>query len=118
MASLSSLAVSPEKIKLLFLNGENQFGIYALKFFIRGKPWLITVDDSLLVEYSSSSRFDLYFSKFNPKTYAFWPMLVEKAWAKIIGCYSNAKSGSSAMALSALTGFPVFTYLTADYDND
>tara|TARA_B110000285_G_C15082512_1_gene594317 strand:- start:937 stop:1257 length:321 start_codon:yes stop_codon:yes gene_type:complete len=102
----------------MFLNQENEFGIYAVKFFIRGKPWLITVDDSLLVKYSSATNFELYFSKFNPRTYSFWPMLIEKAWAKVQGCYSNAQTGSSAMALSALTGVPVFTYATADYDND
>ena len=118
MASLSSLAVDSEKIKLMFLNEENAFGIYALRFFVRGKPWLVTVDDSVLVKYSTTTKFDLYYSKFNPRTYSFWPMLVEKAWAKIIGCYSNAETGSSAMALSSLTGFPVLTYLTADYDND
>ena len=47
IAALSSLANYPEYIKDIFLEDEdlNINGIYTLKFFIRGKPWLVTVDD-------------------------------------------------------------------------
>ncbi len=46
LASLSALAEFPINIKNLFLtDSKNSAGIYAVKFFVRGKPWVITVDD-------------------------------------------------------------------------
>jgi hypothetical protein len=46
LASLSALAEFPNNIKNLFLtDSKNSAGIYAVRFFIRGKPWVITVDD-------------------------------------------------------------------------
>jgi hypothetical protein len=35
-----------------------------------------------------------------------WPMLVEKAYAKMHGCYENIAQGSVAYALRDLTGIP------------
>jgi len=49
MAAISALAEYPERIKDIFLTQEkNKAGIYAVKFYIRGKPWIVEVDDKLL----------------------------------------------------------------------
>jgi hypothetical protein len=49
MAAISALAEYPERIKDIFVTEEkNKAGIYAVKFYIRGKPWIVEVDDRLL----------------------------------------------------------------------
>lgn len=40
------LSEFPELVQNIFLTQQkNNAGIYALRFYIRGKPWVITVDD-------------------------------------------------------------------------
>lgn len=89
----------------------NKNGIYTLKFFIRGKPWLITVDDIFLFQDINDPK--LYFSKVNSDNSMF-SAIVEKAWAKMKGSYSSADTGFNVNGLRALTGSPVFTYKTAE----
>jgi hypothetical protein len=48
LAAAGSLSEFPEQVKKVFLNQPNPTGIYALRFFIRGKPWIVTIDDDLL----------------------------------------------------------------------
>ena len=51
MASMSSVAEFPEMIKDLFVTKKkNGAGIYGVKFYIRGKPWVVDVDDQMLFE--------------------------------------------------------------------
>ena len=47
-----------------------------------------------------------------------WPAIIEKAWAKVQGCYENSKGGFSTQALNVLTGAPVFNELTAGHVGD
>lgn len=47
-AGLGALAEFPDLLEDIFLNDINDSGIYALKFHIRGKPWIITIDDETL----------------------------------------------------------------------
>ena len=49
LASASGLAEKPQRIKDMFLVDEkNDAGIYAVKFFIRGKPWVVHIDSDLV----------------------------------------------------------------------
>ena len=49
IAAMSSLAEFPELVKDVFLvDSLNPQGIYAFKFYIRGKPWVVTIDDTFL----------------------------------------------------------------------
>ena len=34
--------------KVFLIKNENQAGIYAFRFFIRGKPWIVTIDDIMM----------------------------------------------------------------------
>lgn len=60
-----------------------------MRFFIRGKPWYVTVDDTFL----DSTFFD------NGHTFApatennLWIPILEKAWAKAKGTYANSEGG-------------------------
>ena len=46
LASMAALTEFPDLAKSVFLTQTiNNSGIYAIRFFIRGKPWIVTVDD-------------------------------------------------------------------------
>ena len=49
MAAIASMATKfPNLVKEVFINDYNDQGIYAVRFYIRGKPWIITIDDNML----------------------------------------------------------------------
>ena len=49
MAAASALGEWPSLVKSVFLNqNKNKAGIFALKVFIRGKPYVISVDDNIM----------------------------------------------------------------------
>ena len=78
-----------------------------VRFFIRGKPWVVSVDTSMLFKYSSPQ---LVFSKVSGDQKAMWAAIVEKAWAKVKGNYLNADGGLIENGLTTLTGVPVMRY--------
>lgn len=64
MASLGALAEFPSLVQEIFVTKEkNDAGIYAFKFFIRGKPWIVTVDDYFLFWKTSAGVEEGYFAK-------------------------------------------------------
>ena len=95
---------------------QNAAGVYAFRFFIRGKPWIVTVDDTFLF-YKSSGVETPYFARIG-KNKQYWGMLLEKAWAKMKGHYHLAAGGFNENALKALVGCPVITYATANQTAD
>ena len=117
MASLGVLSEYPDILQKVFLiNEENDVGIYAFRFFIRGKPWIVTIDDIMpfngptfmpTLHFAQMGNMDL-----NER--AIWAPLLEKAWAKIKGSYMSADGGFIQNGIRALTGCPVFTYWTSD----
>jgi hypothetical protein len=51
MSTIASLAEWPQLVKNIFLTkNKNSVGIFALKVSIRGKPYVISVDDILLFD--------------------------------------------------------------------
>lgn len=94
------------QIQDVFSNRENAAGIWAVKLYLRGKPYKITVDELFWTEY------DIYQAnlKYAP-IYRdhFWVPILEKAYAKLMGNYLHLENQHPANALSALTGAPVFT---------
>ena len=110
---MASIAEFPDLIKGVILEDEemSQKGLYTLRFYIRGKPWLVTVDDIFLFQGVSEPK--LYFSEVNHDN-SMWSALIEKAWAKMKGTYLSADTGFNVNGLRALTGAPVFTYKTEE----
>ena len=46
---MSAIAMYPDLINKIFLTTEfNAAGIYAVRLYVRGKPWIVTVDDTFL----------------------------------------------------------------------
>jgi hypothetical protein len=78
--------------------------LYGVQFYIRGKPWVVTVDDKLLFDGTSLKY--MYASDNG----AMWATILEKAWAKAKGNYAQTNGGFVVNGLRALTGAPTFTY--------
>jgi hypothetical protein len=90
MAAMGVMSEFPEVLRDIFVTKtENDSGIYAFRFFIRGKPWLVTIDDYIpfngpefaaTLKYAKMGNIDI-----NQR--ALWGPLLEKAWAKVRGSY-------------------------------
>jgi hypothetical protein len=98
-------------------------GLYNLRIFVRGKPWVISIDDFFLVEapntenWASSYYERLIFAHPGSVTGALWAALLEKAWAKTAGNYDLIQGSHNSNTLRFLTGAPVITYQSTDYTN-
>lgn len=114
-AGLGALAEFPSLLDNIFLNDINDSGIYALRFHIRGKPWIITVDDETL-HVADDNLFkphlnnDAQFASIHGDS--LWVPIFEKAWAKMKGNYEASVGGWTQNPFRALTGAPVFEYWT------
>ena len=123
LASMSSLAEFPERAKNVFLTQEiNSEGIYAVKFYIRGKPWLVTVDDEVVLTATQKKlgrvRSWQHLYAHIGDDNSIWGAILEKSWAKVKGSYKTSYDGGlMTNGIRALTGAPVFTY-TLDEDSD
>lgn len=53
-AAFGAIAEFPDVVKNVFLTQEkNDAGVYAIRFYIRGKPWIVTVDDVFVFKTNS-----------------------------------------------------------------
>lgn len=115
-ASMGAIAEFPDLVKNVFITKEkNEAGIYAFRFYIRGKPWIVTVDDYFLFTEKRDGTLEPVFGKVG-KNKQFWGMLLEKAWAKLKGNYEMADGGFVENGLRALIGCPVVSYRTKNQD--
>lgn len=106
LAAMNALSEFDDILKGIFLTQEkNSAGIYALKMYVRGKPWIVTVDDEFMF-YDGKPNFASTGDK-----NALWGPIMEKAFAKIKGSYAAANGGYTATGIRALTGVPTFDYV-------
>lgn len=102
LCSISAVAEFPNRIMELFLTKEaNKAGCYAIVGFIMGQRHTIVIDDAF--PYNDKER-NLAFAK--PRGKEIWVLLLEKAWAKVNGSFSNIVAGLSREGLHFLTGAP------------
>lgn len=108
MASASAVAEWPNLINNIFLTkNKNKAGIFAVRVFIRGKPYVISVDDSTAISwYTGKPKFG-YLSDDGSSA---WGIVLEKVWAKVLGNYIKTNGGYLSNGLRFLTGNPVFSY--------
>lgn len=84
MASLASVSVNFDIISQIFYSNLNNQGVYAVLLYIRGLPWIVTVDDQILTQYDGTyQQYIPMFSRQDYNTHSVWPMILEKAWAKV-----------------------------------
>ena len=114
--ALSVVAQLPELIERICVTKElNPNGVYHLRLCQAGQ-WLdIAVDDLFPTSQVSEGFTDgrlVSFSRGGNLCYLggarrqLWPPLVEKAAAKLFGCYGALKGGTFAEALALFTGYP------------
>jgi len=103
VGALSVAAERPELIRRMFLAGSHEINpnaAYQLRLCRDGVWHTVLVDDVFpctnleMLAYSKAARRQL------------WVPLVEKAAAKLFGCYQNLSSGTLSEALTLFTGFP------------
>ena len=59
--SIAGAAEFPDLITNMFVTGldENDAGIYGIRFFIRGKPWIVSIDNQMPFRHSYYSGYSL-----------------------------------------------------------
>lgn len=102
LGALACLALHPERIRRLFVTKAiTSSGRYELQLYKGGQPIHIVVDDFFPCTGVSGG---FSFARCNGSE--LWVQLLEKAWAKLHGCYQNIESGNVGQALQDLTGAP------------
>ena len=84
----------------------NEAGIYAINMFQLGVPITVLVDD-LVPHYGST--YNTVFAKVQKVgAKATWMVIIEKAYAKLMGNYAQLIGGFTDRGVNALTGFPSY----------
>jgi hypothetical protein len=110
------LSTKPELVKALFVSDQDQFGskgFYTVRFFKQGLARYVHIDDR--VPCNRAGRVT-YARTVEPNEG--WLMLVEKAYAKLHGCYQNLVYGQVERGLRDLTGWPTFKHALVDEDGE
>lgn len=119
LGALAAVAEEPGRVGRLFLSGEGyrEYGAYSIAVCFAGLWQEIWVDDYIpsaripfcaCLPSNSGADYLEYFDKMRNKE--IWPMLWEKAYAKIYGGYMNISKLSIKDVLADLTGAPVISY--------
>ena len=102
LSSITALTEYPYLIKEKFRTKSfNEEGYYEIIFFIDGEWQIVFIDDYL--PYNTRTK---NFAFALPHNNELWAILLEKAWAKLNGGYSNIIGGIVSEPVSSLTGFP------------
>ena len=98
--ALSLVASRPSLLRNLFVaTGQEKQGRFCIQFF-KEERWLnVFIDDCLPCNYLGVP---LFTTSIDPNE--IWPMLLEKAYAKLHGCYESLIRGQVEYALRDLTG--------------
>jgi len=104
---LSAISVLGEKyVRPIIVTTENEWkqtGAFCVKFFKQGREEIVIVDDYFPV--SGNGRWVFVSGGINGKE--LWPMVLEKAYAKLHGSYNYIEGGKVQYALADMTdGFP------------
>ena len=115
LASIASLTQYPKLIYQIFKTKNiNNEGYFELIIFIDGKFQIVIVDDYLPINIKNKR---ICFSR--PYNNEIWICILEKAWAKINGGYTNIIKGWMHHVLQAFTGFQseIIKHNTIKYDD-
>lgn len=114
-----AFAEERERFKEIFVLKEaNEIGLYAFNVYVRGRPYIIVIDDYIpFMNGGTSTESMPVFANIGIDG-ALWGPLIEKVWAKINGNYEHTAAGWQHEALRIFSGAPSYDYLTASYDTD
>jgi len=79
----------------------NSVGVYVVNVYVNGSLMEIVVDDFIPVDTRTNKP--LFAQK---ESANIWPIILEKAWAKVNGSYEDIISGESSEATNFLTPYP------------
>jgi hypothetical protein len=115
LASLAAMTEFPGLINQNFkLGGERSHnGYYEILFFIDEEWQIVIVDDNIPVLQGQS-----YPTFCRSSRNVIWMMLLEKAWAKINGGFSNIIAGKACWPLHITTGFPCNLHYFQNFSHD
>lgn len=118
LSALASLAENPTRLKRYFKNTNlNDAGCFQVQVYIHGLPVSIILDDNFVFKQNvyqdesgeEKTDLSLAFTKINPTTNNIWPILLEKAWAKLNKNYENIIQGNCSEAFEFLSPAPFTT---------
>ena len=92
--------------KIILEKDYNPNGMYQIRLFIDGEFKTITIDDYFPCIKGTNVY---YFTR--PSNFEIWPLLIEKAWAKVNGGYLNILNLWPGDLFKALTGFSFDEYV-------
>lgn len=105
IAGCAAIALLPELFANVVpkdqpLEGSKYAGIFHFRFWYYGQWVDVVIDDRLPVD----SNNKLLFCSNRQEPDEFWAALLEKAYAKLCGCYENLDGGNTSDALIDMTG--------------
>ena len=107
LAAFAALTMSPGAIQNCFLTQEyNLRGLYEVRLYDGRQQKFVTiyVDDYVPCHVNKDPKTPVETLFANPHDNELWVLLLEKAFAKLIGSYYGLSGGLEAWALQALTG--------------
>ena len=111
MSASAAVGEWPDIVKNIFLTqNKNKAGIFGISLFLRGKPYHFALDDNIMFYNSSGYGYAPVYAALSDDKTAAWSIVIEKAWAKVIGNYLKTDGGFITTAIRALTGVPTFDY--------
>jgi hypothetical protein len=109
-AVASLVAVNPNLIYQLFrTRTQSHFSeknYFEVVLFIEG-VWQVVIIDDWFISYKEQEKYlhDSEFPFTRPNKKELWVLILEKAWAKVLGGYSKMIGGNAAEVFKTLTGF-------------
>jgi hypothetical protein len=117
LASLSAIAYThPQLLKRMFTKGtllEGAHPVYTTKWLLNGKPSTLAVTNMMPANPKTGLP---YFVQEKGGNY--WPLVLEKSWAKLFGDYKTIEAGLQSEVFKAITQAPVETYMHNKVDKN
>ena len=111
LCALATLAERPALVERLFLTQSyKQNGCYRMRLSKNGVWQELTIDDYMPCHLEGAPLFTRSHGN------ELWVLLLEKAYAKLHGCFDNLREGSPNEALQDFTGMPTVVYDFQDPD--